>query len=289
MKIQQPQYDMYNKHVDSLTWSVALHLSGGARCDSLRRMLLLTLLLILSWCVVNASGNSEVFDFKDFESVLNTDETNPGDVLSSLSYRYSVWNSCTRRYLRIRKPGRNGVDAKGDKHANDTSNIIESIGQKGLVRIKGEASGLYLCYSRRGKLRAKARHSEYCTFRWVINDNTRHDEFRLNVNSNWYIGFKKWRRNRRKGSGKPLPGYHYRNPKMRKCYQFLVTPLDPRPQQSRPPIDWEDKAIVNWDPEGQYIRRTRKHRPRFRKQHKHRHGHGTKKNGRRKHRNKVNR
>lgn len=250
---------------------------------------LLTLLLILPWCVVNASGNSEFFQFKDFE-VLDTEETNPGDVITSLSYRYSVWNRCTRRYLRIRKPGRNGVDAKGDKFGNYTSIIIESIGQAGLVRIKGDTSGLYLCYSRRGKLRAKSRHSEYCTFNWVVNDNTRHDEFRLNVNSNWYIGFKKRRRNSRKGFGKPLLGYLYQNVKMRKCYQFLVTPLDPRPQQPKPPVDWDDADLINYDPEGPFIRWTKKHKSRIRKQHRHRHGHGLKKNGRRrKHRNKVNR
>ncbi|XP_021358897.1 fibroblast growth factor 18-like isoform X2 [Mizuhopecten yessoensis] len=249
---------------------------------------LLTLLLILHWCVVNASGN-QVFQIKDFESVPDTEETNPGDVISSLSYRYSVWNRCTGRFLRIRKPGRNGVDAKGDKHANYTSIIIESIGQKGLVRIKGETSGLYLCYSRRGKLRAKERHSEYCTFNWVVNDNNKHDEFRLNLNSNWYIGFRKRRRKSRKGFGKPLPGYLYKTPKMKKCFQFLVTPLDARPQQPRPPIDWTDDALINYDPEGPYIRWTRRHKPRIQKSHKHRHGHGTKKNGRRKNRNKVKR
>lgn len=187
----------------------------------------MTLLLILLVCFVDA----KVTGYSPFRDLNNTTLQGSGD--ASIVRRYTLWNRCTEKFVRIRKTGKKGVDARGRYiEAKYTTLKVKSVGQGGIVEIQGEESGLYLCFSKRGKLRARHKAKEYCKFYLkIVND---YNQFNLVLNPQWFVGFKGTGRKRR---GKPLPGYKdLLNPRMGRCYDFYLMKVKDRTNGDRKPM-----------------------------------------------------
>lgn len=211
------------------------------------RCRLITLLLILlEIYVVDAyrvSGHHQP-NFGLHNSTFLSDPNQP-----SVLRRYFFESRCSEMYVRIKLGTRNSIDASGrEPGANYTSIIMESIGMNGRVRLQGEMSKHYLCFSKKGKLRA--RHdpkTETCNFIYNITSDGYY-QFRLEANEQWFIGFKK-KKLRNSVRGKALPGYKKRGLRFEGCYDFKLKPVDlPKRATTYSPIDFA-QLPKDWDPE----------------------------------------
>ncbi|XP_064600653.1 fibroblast growth factor 18-like isoform X2 [Liolophura sinensis] len=134
----------------------------------------------------------------------------PTDLTEPFVRSYRLYSRCSSRYLTIRFRRRD-VNARGTDRSKYAKLLLESVDHDGLIRIKSETTGRYLCFNFRGKL--IVRHhgdSIQCKFREEITKEN-YTKFRSAAPAVWYVGFR--------SNGKPVKGYKGNRPE--KCYQFL--------------------------------------------------------------------
>ncbi|XP_062572529.1 uncharacterized protein LOC134234468 [Saccostrea cucullata] len=175
------------------------------------------LLLILLLCLVNFSQvvSGFKFDLQKLPETLNGPQT-------SLVRKGYLWNLCSKKFVRIKKPGSRGVDATGTKGKDFTLLKVTSI-DGGFLRIQGMDNNLFLCFNKKGKLRIRNRpprslpHS--CDFSQNLTTLGYHT-FKLRDRPDWSVGFKK--------NGRKLPGFIRPGKNHERCHHFELEIIDLR-------------------------------------------------------------
>ncbi|XP_061194862.1 uncharacterized protein LOC133203021 [Saccostrea echinata] len=173
------------------------------------------LLLILLLCLVNASQVVSGFKFNlhKLPKTLNGSQT-------SLVRKGYLWNVCSTRFLRIKKPGSKGVDASGEKGKDFTLLKITSI-DGGFVRIQGMDNNLFLCFNKKGKLRTRNRPPKSLPHSCDFSQNLTRDgfdTFKLRDRPDWSVGFKR--------NGRKLPGFLRPGKNHETCHHFSLEIID---------------------------------------------------------------
>ncbi|XP_022288220.1 fibroblast growth factor 18-like isoform X2 [Crassostrea virginica] len=204
----------------------------------------LKLLLILLLCLVKESqSQTPAFNLDNFN--------NRNSEHQSLVQQVRLWSYCSGRFVQITRAGSKGVDANGEKEGNFSQLLIISI-NGGFVRIQGMASKLYLCFNKKGKLRARYRPlKSSCDFSHNLTSNG-YDTFKLRDKAEWSIGFKKRR-------GKKLPGFIRPGKNEDECHHFGLINLDKTVITQ--PVDFRRVMEWNFSKKGKSMSEQRK-RPR---------------------------
>ncbi|XP_048745795.1 fibroblast growth factor 18-like isoform X2 [Ostrea edulis] len=173
---------------------------------------LLKLLLILLLCLVKVSQGYPNFNLEKIAKKL----TGP----QSLMKQAHLWNVCSQKFVRIKKPGSKGVDAMGVKGKDFTLLKITSI-NGGFIRIQGMDNKLYLCFNKKGQLRTRYRPPKFaphsCDFSQNLTGDGYHT-FKLRDRPDWSIGFKK--------KGRKLPGFLRPGRNNEICHHFSLEITD---------------------------------------------------------------
>lgn len=179
---------------------------------------LLSLLLIHILVVFAVSAITGVSSSPGFVKALDTFK---GRLTGGNSFvrTYRLISGCNDRFVRMnpsKKPDAEDIDIN-DPFAQI---IFKSVpGENRAIQILGEATGRYLCFSRRGRpvIRYNGR-SKRCRFHEI----PYHGYIKLkSVVKDWYLGFNK--------NGRRMKGYGNRSRRRQKCYLFTKIPVSASP------------------------------------------------------------
>jgi len=122
--------------------------------------------------------------------------------------RYNLYNRCSHQHLQI--PGKNVRTGSG----SFDELLVRDVGPNSTMRIQGFKSKAYLCFTKRGKLKARFQFvSDNCVFEEKIDDNMYTELWLHRKNKLWKVGFDR--------KGRPLTGDSYNKRIDPKCFQFM--------------------------------------------------------------------
>uniref|UniRef100_T1IQI1 Fibroblast growth factor n=1 Tax=Strigamia maritima TaxID=126957 RepID=T1IQI1_STRMM len=160
--------------------------------------------------------------------------------------RYSLYNRCSGQHLQI--PGKNVFAGSGPF----AELLVRDFGFNSTIKIQGYKSKAYLCFTKRGKLKARFHFvPDNCVFEEKMDDNMYTALWLRRKNKLWKVGFNK--------KGRPLAGDSYNKRIDPTCFQFM----------KRPPMDISSTAS-NDALEKLYQRSSQQQLQKHRHRHRHR-------------------
>ncbi|XP_060602337.1 fibroblast growth factor 18-like isoform X2 [Ruditapes philippinarum] len=158
--------------------------------------------------------------------------------------KHLLYNLCSERLVKIIRKSRKGINARGKRKGKNMkfSRLIFESTPSGTIKIYGEHTGLHICFSRKGKLRAQTKgKSKRCQFKEEYSDDKYTHYKTADATKDWYLGFKK--------NGKPLKGTDINsfNVRNQDCFKFQkLHPTRTSEETICPPGNGDGPKSVNF-------------------------------------------